>query len=91
MGCCLFASVLGGLPRLALFIWWLMNPARFSNVFDTILLPLIGLLFLPWTTLAYVFVAPAGISTFEWILLAFAVLADLGAWGGGSQARRRSR
>lgn len=91
MGCCLFASVLAGAPRLALAIWWFSNPARFGATFESFLLPLVGFFFLPWTTLAYVFVAPHGLGIFDVIILVFAIFTDLGTHGGGAAARRRSR
>ena len=48
-------------------------------------------MFLPYTTLFYVFAyAPnAGVSTFGWILVAFGVLLDLGNWFGSGRAGSR--
>ena len=58
--CCLVA--LAGLvsPRLVLVLWWLVDPARWSALFDNLIVPVLGFLFLPWTTLVYVFFAPTG-------------------------------
>ncbi len=59
--CCLIsiASMLG--PRLAILVWYLFRPERWQATFDTWIWPLLGSLFLPWTTLAYVLVARNGI------------------------------
>lgn len=103
MGCCLGVSLLAGAPRLALLIWWLWQPTRVVGTFvgwgTTVggvtapnwVWPLLGLLVLPWLTVAYIFVAPGGISTLEWVVLGFALLLDLGAHGGGGREVRKRR
>lgn len=88
-GCCLFASVLAGAPRLAFLLWWLFQPTRINMTFDnTWLVPLLGWLCLPWTTLMYVFVYPGGLSFVNWVFLVLALLIDLGSYGGGAYGRR---
>ena len=89
MGCCLFASVMAGAPRVAFMLWWLFQPVRITNTFDTFVIPLLGVIFLPWLTLVYVIVAPGGIQWFDWIWLAFALLGDLGSYTGGGVSRKR--
>lgn len=103
MGCCLGVLLLGGAPRLALALWWFMDPARIMAAFagwSTTLggltaplwvWPLAGLLLVPWTTIAYVFVSPGGITTLEWVVLGIALLLDLGAHGGGGRAYQQRR
>lgn len=105
MGCCLGLLLLCGAPRVALFLWWFMSPERVGGVFrdwstslggftaPQWIFPLLGLVFLPWTTIAYVFVAPGGLSTLEWVVLVVAILMDLGGHGGSGRAfsKRRSR
>lgn len=103
MGCCLGVLLLGGAPRIALFLWWFMDPARIDGTFrgwpTTVgsitapqwIWPLIGLLLLPWTTVAYVFVAPGGLTTLELVVIAIALLLDLGAHGGSGRAYRQRR
>jgi hypothetical protein len=88
MGCCLFASVLAGAPRFAFVLWWLFQPGRINATFSTIFWPILGVLFMPWTTLMYVFVYPGGFSTFDWILLGCAVLVDLATYAGNGRASR---
>ncbi|MGE5234817.1 MAG: hypothetical protein ACM3O7_00540 [Acidobacteriota bacterium] len=80
-----------------------MDPARVNGTFGgwstTVgsitapqwIWPLIGLVLLPWTTIAYVFVSPGGITTLEWAIIVIALLLDLSAHGGSSRAYRRRR
>jgi hypothetical protein len=98
MGCCLGVLLLAGAPRLALALWWFLDPTRVVGTFagwsTTVgtftapgwIWPLAGFLVLPWTTVAFVFVAPGGITTLEWVILVIAVLFDLGAHGGSGRA-----
>jgi hypothetical protein len=69
-------------------IWWLINPLRFNAAFSTFILPLLGFLFLPWTTLMYLLVFPMGIVGFDWIWLGLGLLADIGTYGGGGYGNR---
>ena len=70
-------------PRFILFLWWLLNPGRWDRAFDTFLLPLLGFLFLPWTTLMFVLVAPDGtVSGTDWWPLALGFLIDVISVGG---------
>ena len=64
---CFFLSLLFLGPRFVLFVWWLVNPVMWNAVFDTWLLPVLGIVFLPWTTLMFVFLGPGGITGFEWL------------------------
>lgn len=75
---CLFLLVLFGGPRIGIIFWWLVEPSRWSNAFDTFILPALGFLFLPWTTLMFVAVAPFGnVAGDDWIWLALAFLLDI--------------
>lgn len=89
MGCsCLLALLGAAAPRLALIVMWLFTDLL-SRTFDSFILPLLGFIFLPLTTVIYVFVSPGGLGTFDWILLAVGVLIDLGSYGSGAYGRRR--
>jgi hypothetical protein len=89
MGCaCLFALLAAGAPRLALFLMWIFTN-WIGRAFDSFLIPLLGFLFLPLTTVIYVLVFPGGLSTFDWLLLIVGFLIDLGSYGGGAYGRRR--
>ena len=72
-------------------VWWLLDPARWSHAFHGLYaLPLIGLIALPWTTLAWVLVAPHGTAGGPGrLLVIIAFLLDLGSWSGGGFGNRR--
>jgi hypothetical protein len=53
---CLFALFGGLFPRLALLVLWIARPALVGAAFNTFLLPLLGIIFLPFATLIYVIV-----------------------------------
>lgn len=92
--CCILAAL--GLvgPRLALVVWWLIDRTRVLAPFDgRHLLGLLGLVFLPWTTLAWVVAWRVGthVSGFGWFIVALGVLFDLSSYGGGKASRRPNR
>ena len=87
--CCLLTILVFLGPRALIVFWWLFDPARWSHTFNTFVLPALGLIFLPWTTLVYVVVAPGGVSGFDWIFLGIALLADIGAYAGSGYGNRR--
>ena len=89
MGCCLFASILAGAPRLAFLLYWLFYPNKVTLAFDAFIWPFLGLIFLPWTTLTYVLVFPGGIVWFDWIFLGLALALDIASYGGGAYSRRK--
>lgn len=75
-------------PRLALVAVWLLSN-WLERAFEGWLLPVLGFLLLPWTTLSYAGMWMYGtneVGGFEWAVVAFALLLDLGALGG---SRRR--
>jgi hypothetical protein len=89
-GCCLFALMLAGAPRLAFVLWWFVQPGRMSVTFSgSWFWPLLGVLFLPWTALMYVIVYPGGLSFINWVFLALALAVDIGSYGGGAYGRRK--
>ncbi len=89
MGCaCLFALLAASAPRLALILIWLFTN-WIGRAFDSFIIPLLGFIFLPLTTVIYVLVFPGGLSTFDIILLVVGVIFDLGSYGGGAYGRRR--
>jgi hypothetical protein len=85
---CLFLSLIVFGPRLVILLWWLFEPARWSLTFDTFFLPFFGFLFLPWTTLMYVLVAPGGIVGFDWLWLGLSLAADVASVAGGALGGR---
>ncbi len=85
---CLFLTLLFLGPRAAIVFWWLIEPARWSLAFDTFIFPLLGFLFLPWTTLMFVVVGIGGIDGFDWFWIGLAVFADLVSYGAGGYGGR---
>jgi hypothetical protein len=88
--CCVFTILVVLGPRFAGAIWWLVQPARWQLVFQNWLWPLLGIIFLPWTTLMYVIVAPGGINgLWEWLFIGLAVIADIASYTGGGYGNRK--
>ena len=87
--CCLVTSLFVLGPRAAILVWWLLEPQRWQRTFDTFIWPVLGFLLLPWTTLAYVVVAPGGVTGADWLLLGLALLVDLAGYAGGYGSRGR--
>jgi hypothetical protein len=78
-------------PRLLLIFLWIARPNLMGQAFETFLLPLLGFIFLPFTTLMWVLLwtgSNGSISGFDWVWLGIAVLLDLGHWAGGAANRR---
>ena len=86
--CCVFAILLFLGPRVANITWWLIQPARWSLAFGSIIWPILGIIFLPWTTLIYVIVSPGGIDLLGWLFIALGVFADIAAASGSGYFNR---
>jgi hypothetical protein len=88
MCCVLVLLALVG-PRVVLVLLWLFTN-YLSRAFDTFLWPVLGFLFLPWTTIAYAIAQNelGGMSGLGLIVLALGFLLDIGVVGGGARNRR---
>jgi hypothetical protein len=86
--CCIFATLVLLGPRIVGAIWWIVRPVLWQTAFSTWIWPLLGLIFLPWTTLMYMLVFPNGVTGFEWVLMAIAVIADIASYGGSAYGNR---
>ena len=86
--CCLAAALLLLGPRFGILIWWLIDQPLWNRAFDTFLWPLLGFIFLPWTTLMYVVVFPGGVDGFDWIILGIGLIADIASYTGGAYDQR---
>jgi hypothetical protein len=86
---CLIALLAAFAPRVALVFLWIFS-SLVDRAFSGFLLPLLGLLLLPYTTLFYVLAyAPvAGVSGWGWFFVAIGFLFDLGNLAGGGRSRR---
>lgn len=82
--CCVFLALMFTGPRLAAIVWWLLQPARFNLIFSNIVMPILGILFLPWTTLMYLILAPGGITGWEWLFFILGVFFDIGSYSGAA-------
>ena len=82
---CLLALFAAFFPRVALLIVWLARPIFITNAFgNSFLVPVLGIIFLPFTTLFYVlfYRAGVGVAGWEWVWIGIAFLIDLSHWFG---------
>jgi len=89
--CCFFLSLLFLGPRFAFLIYWLIPYGRVqvSLAFNTWIWPLLGLIFLPWTTLMLVLVYGVnGIVGFDWVWVGLALAADIFTYSSGAYKRK---
>lgn len=87
---CLLAMLAVFFPRLGFLTVWLARPVLVSEAFgNSFLLPLLGIVFLPFTALVYVLLYHPGVGVvgwgWMWVFLAF--LADLSHWFGAYTQR----
>jgi hypothetical protein len=87
---CLFALLAMVSPRVATLILWLARPMLFEAAFGgSWLWPVLGIFFLPLTTLFYVVLwSPAGIVGWDWFWLALAFFLDVGGAASSGYANR---
>ena len=78
MGCCLLSLFVTLGPRLALLFMWLFTE-RISLAFNNNIVPLLGLIFLPLTTFAYVVLWDPleGLTSLAWVAVIVALIIDL--------------
>ena len=87
MCCILLVLALVG-PRLALVLLWLFSD-YLSRAYDSFVLPFLGFLFLPWTTIAFAIAQNAfgGLNGLGLLIVILAFLGDIGVIGGGARNR----
>jgi hypothetical protein len=88
MGCIVFV-LLAAFPRVALVLAFLFTN-MLQRAYHGLLLPLLGFIFLPLTTLVYAWEVTSGYPTSGIYLLALLIAAiiDVGGVGGGAYHRR---
>jgi len=86
--CCVAALLLLAGPRAGILVWWLVDQVRWNLAFDTFILPFLGFLFLPWTTLMYVLVFQGGVEGFDWVWVGIGLMLDVSSWAGGGYTNR---
>ena len=87
--CCVLVLLAFLGPRLGIFLLWLFTN-YLSRAFDTFLLPFLGFLFLPWTTIAWAIAQNefGGANGVGLLVITLGFLADIGVLGGGARGRR---
>jgi hypothetical protein len=87
--CCVLAMLAFLGPRLAIFLLWLLTDYM-TRAFDMFLLPFLGFLFLPWTTIAFAIARNefGGANGIGLLIIVIGFLADIGVLGGGARSRR---
>lgn len=91
--CGCFAILLGSaFPRLTLLLIWLFSDIVERAFEGEWVLPLVGLLLLPYTTLAYVlvfwFTGYEAVTGFGWAFVVLGLFFDLGSYAAAGQNRR---
>jgi len=86
---CLLLVLFLAFPRIALLLLFLFSN-YLQHAYHGLIIPLLGFVFLPLTTLAYAWMANSGLPTtgINLLILIIAVVIDLGGIGGGEYHRR---
>jgi hypothetical protein len=88
---CFLLLVILTFPRIALVLIWIFSTYLQSAFHNGLVLPVLGFIFLPLTTIVYAWELNSGMPTtginLLWLLVA--VVVDLGGLGGGAHRSRR--
>jgi hypothetical protein len=70
-------------PRLVFILIWIARPEYVDAVFGTWIWPLLGVIFLPFTTLLWLFLDQplTGVNGLDWLWIGLAVVLDLSHYG----------
>ena len=87
-GC--LSALLPAFARIMLLMEWISRPVQWNVAFSTAIIPCLGFLFLPFTTLMYVWLVQGvgGIQGFDWVWLGLAVFCDVASLGSAGYANR---
>lgn len=88
---CLLALIAVFFPRIVIVLVFLFS-SYLERAYETAIWPVLGFVFMPFTTLAYAFAYHASgghVVGFPLAVVVIGVLMDLGSLGGGARARRR--
>ena len=89
--CCFFTALVFFGPRLGFLIYWIIAPVRVAAAYSMFNFPwlvgLLGLIFLPWTSLMYVAVFP--MVGFDWIFVGLGIFADIVSYTGAYRERKQ--
>ena len=90
MPCCFLTIFALFGPRLANIVWWIAQPVRWEAAFRSAIWPILGILFVPWTTMMWVAVSGAGVHGFDWVWVGLGVFADITSYSGSAWGNRDS-
>jgi len=91
--CCAFLLLATLGPRIFGAFWWIFQPVRWQAAFNNFpgiywIWAILGIIFLPWTTIMYVIVSPGGVVGWDWLWLGLMLFADIASYGGGAGRKR---
>ncbi len=92
--CCAFLALVLFGPRIFGAFWWIFQPVRWQAAFNNWptnfywIWPVLGIIFLPWTTIMYVIVAPGGVVGWDWLWIGLMLVADIASYTGGFGRKR---
>jgi len=76
---CLLGMFAAFFPRLFTLFLWIAKPVLFEAALGGPILAVLGILFLPLTTLMYVVLwTPAGLAGWDWVWVGLALVLDIG-------------
>ena len=92
--CCAFLALVLLGPRIFGAFWWLFQPLRWETAFRNFsgdlwwIWSVLGIVFLPWTTIMFVIVAPGGVVGWDWLWIGLMLVADIASYTGGYGRKR---
>ena len=88
---CLIALIAMLSPRFAFVLVWLFTERVQVAFTNNVVVPLLGLLFLPWTVLMYTVAYDPlrGVSAMGWFFVIFAFIVDIASYGSGAREQRQ--
>ncbi len=92
--CCALLALIALGPRIVGAFWWLFQPLRWEAAFRSWptslywIWPILGIIFLPWTTIMYILVAPGGVVGWDWLWVGIMLVADIASYTGGYGRKR---
>jgi hypothetical protein len=87
-GC--LTGLVAGFSRIMLLMFWVSRPVAWNAAFSTMILPCLGFLVLPVTTMMYVWLIQGigAIQGVDWLWLVLAVIVDLASIASAGAANR---
>jgi hypothetical protein len=89
--CCAIVALSFFGPRVALLVFWFLPAGRalFDKAFNGYLIPILGVIFLPWTALAWtLFYGNNGIAGMDWLWVGLGLVADITTYTSGAAKRK---